>query len=617
MNLFKKHSSLKKVYYRSFVLLIVVPILLLFSASLSITRYMMQKNAVSNIRNSQDAIRSSLTEASRKTALQLSHLVFVNNNEVLSLAAAINGSDGSKRYEYDNRLNEMFRVAAAPSQNTISAMFYMKNGENIYLKDEIRFSKSEMEGEAWYQKALEWQDVVSLGIFDTSRQNITYSRLKSGQCVLVAALSPGRLLDRSKTIEMVMLFDVTPVGELIKKYNRDPLLGTTFLIDKSGGLLFAGEAHEQAAGFLEHLPLEDLNTGGNGQCIRRRLPDPDTGRRGNYTIVFSEGGQPGWRLVTCVKTGNLTAAYNRMAVIWVVVAGILMFLFYLFSRFFLRSIIGPVHTMVEGLQELEAGNLDTHIEPAGHTEIRNMIHSFNRMVRQLKVSIAENEQVQKKKHEAEVRALQSQINPHFLVNTLNSIRFMAQVSRFEGIRKMAEALIKILSCSFRGNISFYTVKEELEVLDSYLYLMKIRYSNGFEVAYQIDEGCLDYRMPRLILQPVVENSIVHGLSEKEDDIGHLQIQVSQNEEFVIFTIADDGTGMTEDEIKYLFTPKERRAGDNTSIGVENVYARIKLYFGEKCRMSMESRLGKYTRTTIEIPKIREDVNGEPSPDSRR
>lgn len=617
MNPFKKHSSLKKVYYRSFVLLIVVPILLLFSVSLSITRYMMQKNAVSNIRNSQDAIRSSLTEASRKTALQLSHLVFVNNNEVLSLAAAIGGSDGSKRYEYDNRLNEMFRVAAAPSQNTISAMFYMKNGENIYLKDEIRLSRSEMEGEAWYQRALEWQDVVSLGIFDTSRQNITYSRLKSGQCVLVAALSPGRLLDRSKTIEMVMLFDVTPVGEMIKKYNRDPLLGTTFLIDKSGGLLFAGEAHEQAAGFLEHLPLEDLNTGGNGQCIRRRLPDPDTGRRGNYTIVFSEGGQPGWRLVTCVRTGNLTAAYNRMAVIWVVVAGVLMFLFYLFSRFFLRSIIGPVHTMVEGLQELEAGNLDTHIEPAGHTEIRNMIHSFNRMVRQLKVSIAENEQVQKKKHEAEVRALQSQINPHFLVNTLNSIRFMAQVSRFEGIRKMAEALIKILSCSFRGNISFYTVKEELEVLDSYLYLMKIRYSNGFEVAYQIDEGCLDYRMPRLILQPVVENSIVHGLSEKEDDIGHLQVQVSQNEEFVIFTIADDGTGMTEDEIKYLFTSKERRAGDNTSIGVENVYARIKLYFGEKCRMSMKSRLGKYTRTIIEIPKIREDVNGEPSSDSRR
>ena len=102
---------------------------------------------------------------------------------------------------------------------------------------------------------------------------------------------------------------------------------------------------------------------------------------------------------------------------------------------------------------------------------------------------------------------------------------MAQVSRFDGIRKMAEALIKILSCSFRGSISFYTVREELDVLDSYIYLMKIRYSDGFEVEYQIDRGCLDYKMPRLILQPIVENSIVHGLAEKEDDIGHLKISL--------------------------------------------------------------------------------------------
>ena len=104
-----------------------------------------------------------------------------------------------------------------------------------------------------------------------------------------------------------------------------------------------------------------------------------------------------------------------------------------------------------------------HIAPKGQSEIRVMIHSFNQMVRQLKILIKENEQQQLKKQEAEMKALQSQINPHFLVNSLSSIRFMAQVSRFEGIRKMAEALIKILSCSFRSNQSTYTIKEELEI----------------------------------------------------------------------------------------------------------------------------------------------------------
>lgn len=145
-----KHTSLKKVYYRSFVLLIVVPILLIFLASLSITRYMIQKNAVSNIENSQEAIRSSLSESVEKTALQLSHLVFVNNNELLSLAAAANSETTANRYELISRMDEIFRVAAAPSQNTVSGMFYMKNGQNLYLKDEIRMPKEEIEKEEWY-----------------------------------------------------------------------------------------------------------------------------------------------------------------------------------------------------------------------------------------------------------------------------------------------------------------------------------------------------------------------------------------------------------------------------------------------------------------------------------
>lgn len=609
-----KHTSLKKVYYRSFVLLIVVPILLIFLASLSITRYMIQKNAVSNIENSQEAIRSSLSESVEKTALQLSHLVFVNNNELLSLAAAANSETTAKRYELISRMDEIFRVAAAPSQNTVSGMFYMKNGQNLYLKDEIRMPKEEIEKEEWYQAALEKPDVISMGIFDTSVYSLTYSRLKRGECVLAAALSPSRLLDRSKTIEMVMLFDVIPIGDLMRRYNKDPMMGLTFLTDSSGKMLFAGESHDRAQNLLTQLNWEELKSG--SRKVQKRLKDPVSGRGENYTIVTSPAGYGSWLLITCVQTRKLTEEYNQTAAILIVIASALMFLFYLYSRFFLRSIIVPVHTMVEGLQELEKGNLEIHLQPEGHAEIRTMMHSFNRMVRRLKASILENEQVQQKKHEAEVRALQSQINPHFLVNTLNSIRFMAQVARFDGIRKMAEALIKILSCSFRGNISFYTVKEELEVLDSYIYLMKIRYSDGFEVSYEIDETCLDYRVPRLILQPIVENSIVHGLSEKEEDIGHLIVRVSQNESHLIVVIRDDGRGMSEEEICALLTPKERQAGDNTSIGVENVYSRMKLYFGENCSISMESVLGEFTETTIEIPKILGEQSSEQSPDSR-
>ena len=597
--LFDKRFSLKTVYYRSFLLLIVIPILLVSVISLTLTRYIMERSAITNIRNAQASIESSLSKAIRDISLQLSHLVYVNDGEVMELASGMDSGDQQQRYDSRNRLSEVFRVAMVPSQDTISAMFYLKDGCSVYLKDEIRIPKEIMEQEAWYRQALAGPNVVSVGAFDTSRQNLTYSRLKSGEFVLAAAFSPDYQADRSGKMEMVSLFSVTHVGEVIRGFNRDEQLGTTFILDSSGSLIFAGDRYQEASRLLKGLTSKEAGV------YKTAFDAQGNGRRQGYTIVVSDVEENGWKIVSCVRTARLTASYNQVTLASILVISLLFLLFYLFSRYFLGQIITPLHTVVEGMKEMEEGNLTVHVEPAGQSEIRTMIHSFNRMVRELKASIEENEQVQQKKHQAEVRALQSQINPHFLVNTLNSIRFMAQVSRFDGIRKMAEALIKILSCSFRGSISFYTVREELDVLDSYLYLMKIRYSDGFEVVYDIDETCLDCKVPRLILQPIVENSIVHGLAEKEDDIGHLTVRLKASGDSLIFTVEDDGRGMTEEEIRQLLTPRERVEGDNTSIGVENVLSRLKLNFGSRYGIRMESQPGQYTKTILTIPLMNE------------
>ena len=597
--LFDKRFSLKTVYYRSFLLLIVIPILLVSVISLTLTRYIMERSAITNIRNAQASIESSLSKAIRDISLQLSHLVYVNDGEVMELASGMDSGDQQQRYDSRNRLSEVFRVAMVPSQDTISAMFYLKDGCTVYLKDEIRIPKEVMEQEAWYRQALAGPNVVSVGAFDTSRQNLTYSRLKSGEFVLAAAFSPDYQADRSGKMEMVSLFSVTHVGEVIRGFNRDEQLGTTFILDSSGSLIFAGDRYQEASRLLKGLTSKEAGV------YKTAFDAQGNGRRQGYTIVVSDVEENGWKIVSCVRTARLTASYNQVTLASILVISLLFLLFYLFSRYFLGQIITPLHTVVEGMKEMEEGNLTVHVEPAGQSEIRTMIHSFNRMVRELRASIEENEQVQQKKHQAEVRALQSQINPHFLVNTLNSIRFMAQVSRFDGIRKMAEALIKILSCSFRGSISFYTVREELDVLDSYLYLMKIRYSDGFEVVYDIDETCLDCKVPRLILQPIVENSIVHGLAEKEDDIGHLTVRLKASGDSLIFTVEDDGRGMTEEEIRQLLTPRERAEGDNTSIGVENVLSRLKLNFGSRYGIRMESQPGQYTKTILTIPLMNE------------
>lgn len=601
-----KHSSLQKVYYASFASMVVVPILLVFIVSLSVIRLMMQDSAVSAIRSRQNEVISSLNESVKDASLQLSHFVYVNNNEVMEAAAMTDTEDTKVRHTYTSYLDELFQVAMAPKQTVISGMIYMKDGRYTYLKQELAIPREQVTESQWYQKALQNRNTVTVGCYDTSNTKVTMTGSRSRELILSVALAPDIGVDRSGKIDMIVLFFRTRVGELLNDRGKNEGLGDTVLLDQNGSLLF--QAWNQDSGPLS---LGDLKTAESGVYRRKLSREGESGQIG-YTCVVSRVPDTGWRVVSCVETSSLTGDFNRIALFMLVVIGSLFLLYGSFSRFFLQNIIQPVQTMVEGLRQVEGGDLETHIDPAGQAEIRQMIHSFNRMVRQLKTSVEESEAAQRKKLEAEVRALQSQINPHFLVNTLNSIRFMAQVSKFEGIRRMAEALIRILTCSFRSNSSFYSVKEELDVLDSYLYLMKIRYSDGFEVSYEVDPSCLDYQMPRLVLQPIVENSIVHGFADMEEEMGQLIIRVGMEGDKLYLEVWDNGSGMTEESIAGVLERKERSPDDNYSIGIENVCSRLQLHFKEEFHITMKSKPGSYTRTRLVIPAVRKEEESHES-----
>lgn len=593
----KKHTSLQKVYYVSFAALIVVPILLVFIISVGIIRTMMQNAAISAIRSRQAAVASSLTESVRDASLQLSHFVYVNNNEVMETASRTDTGDVKERHAYTTQLDQLFQVAMAPKQTVVSGMIYMKDGRYTYLKQELSFPKDQIVASPWYQQALSTPNTVTIGCYDTSQGKVTLTGGRSRELIISVALAPGIGVDRSGKIEMIVLFFRTRAGNLLNAKNDREELGDTLLLDENGQVIFRAGSTEEAERFLAGLSRHEAGV------YQKHLPRTENHRGGGYTCVISDVAETGWKLVSCVKTHSLTEDFNQVALWMLGVIGALFLLYMLFSRFFLRNIIQPVHRMMEGLKQVEAGDLQTHIDPAGQAEIRQMIHSFNQTVRQLKTSVQEREAAQEKKLEADLRALQSQINPHFLVNTLNSIRFMAQVSKFDGIRRMAEALIRILTCSFRSNSSFYTVKEELDVLDSYLYLMKIRYSDGFEVSYQVDERCLACRMPRLVLQPIVENSIVHGFADMEEDMGKLEILVGMEEERLCLEVRDNGKGIPKERLHRILEKKNRRADDNYSIGIENVFSRLKLHFKDQCTMEVESEEGCYTRTKILIPAV--------------
>ena len=201
-----------------------------------------------------------------------------------------------------------------------------------------------------------------------------------------------------------------------------------------------------------------------------------------------------------------------------------------------------------------------------------------------------------------MQVLQSQINPHFIVNTLIFIRFMAQMSGYDGTRRMAQALGNIVSCSFRSSTSFYTVDEELQMLDSYLYIMRIRYADGFEVRYDVAEDCRSCRLPRLTLQPIVENALDHGFADMGDELGQLVIQAARQGDFLCLEVEDNGCGMTPEQVDAVLRGRPLGADTGHGIGLKNVLARLRLHFGGESNLLIErSAPGQGTRITIRLP----------------
>lgn len=400
--------------------------------------------------------------------------------------------------------------------------------------------------------------------------------------------------DRSGEIEVVTFFTESQIGDLIMSQNDRNSHITSVILDKNGQVIFGDMGNEMLRNYFSSHPGE-YNTG--SKINRAALFDS---AEKPYFFKSMDIPDTDWVLVTFEKEADMAMGFFPVGGLVLLIVAVLLVLFYLFSQYFLNAIINPIHTVCEGMSKLDNNDLNVQIEPTGEREIRELMVSFNEMVLGIKNMFRMTEESSQKKHEAEIQALQRQINPHFIVNTLNSIRFMAEVAKFDGIRKMAEALVNIVSCSFRSNSDFYTVGDELEMLRTYVYLMRIRYSNGFDVDYDVSDGCLDYQIPRLILQPIVENSITHGFDETAEELGEIHISVYTDDEFLCLGVEDNGRGMTPEQIQLLLSGK-LKPSESSGIGVENVRARLRLHFGERAGITIDSKLGEFTRTTLRIP----------------
>ncbi len=324
----------------------------------------------------------------------------------------------------------------------------------------------------------------------------------------------------------------------------------------------------------------------------------------------------GWRIVSMIPVHELTADMNpmRKASIIVGIGAILSLI--LMGSFFMSNLMRPVMGLVMDMKKVGRRDMGFRIKVRSTNEVGLLACDINRVMDEMEDMARDMVSTQARLYEselsqkqAEYSALQSQINPHFLYNTLNCISSIGLEYGSREIAQITSCMSKIFRYSIRKD-ELVRIREELDCIQAYMNIISIRYENKFDMEIHVDEALLELRTPKMILQPIVENSVYHGL-ERMDAGG--QLRVSGNVDVhgdVCFRITDTGKGMEPGELAALQAKLNMENAEPTqngqpgkSIGLSNIHNRLKLLFGEQYGIAIESRSGQGTTVTLKLPQL--------------
>ncbi len=300
--------------------------------------------------------------------------------------------------------------------------------------------------------------------------------------------------------------------------------------------------------------------------------------------------------------GNLSIVSYLLAATALIAIGICITVSFIVSR----HINLPLQKIVYAMQLMESGDFDQRAEIIDNDEFGYLASQFNGMCRKIKELFQKDHEKQELLRIAEMKNLHSQINPHFLYNTLDSIKWLAKMNHEQEIYTMVKNLGFMLKNSMHLSREFVTIRESLNTLEAYIGIQQIRFADKFVVDTEIEEAIMDHRIPTLILQPLVENAMIHGLEPKPGK-GTLMIRGFVKQGRLIFQIQDDGIGMEETELAALIASLNDRDGTE-HIGLKNVNQRIKLYYGDAYGVSVESMPGRGSSFTLTLPFLEEWKN---------
>jgi two-component system, sensor histidine kinase YesM len=382
----------------------------------------------------------------------------------------------------------------------------------------------------------------------------------------------------------------------------DSKAGNMFIMDEAGRIISSGNGENIG----EQSPvISNIRTNAGAQKDYGSFMSKR--EKNSIQIVYYKLKNTKWYLVGEIPLNLFSGDIAVLQRILLLVFVSSIFIIFAVSFFWLKKITEPLNLLAVKMRDMSSGKLGLTFHKIPRNELGLVIKRFNEMSLSIVELIRKNEGIQEEKRKLEIEALQSQINPHFIYNTLNMIKWMAAMTKSKNIVESIVSLGNILRPAFKSMDKMCSLQDEIEYIGNYFKIMNLRYGNGIHLEFHIPDILLKCKVPRFILQPVVENSIIHGMKRPENCID-INIDVFEESNILYIIVLDTGNGIEKNKLEeinnYLSDlNKEGYISDEGSIGLYNVNRRICLNFGNQFGIKLESLESEGARVLIKLPVI--------------
>lgn len=562
---FVKNLKYRYKIYGALICVSLIPVIILGYFCYNETTSLLLEREKQNMESSLTQVSSSLTSQIKVYTNLANYISFDKTiTEVLEM-------EGVSYFQmYDKYTKVIDPLLSAPKYFHKGIKQITIYSENIQVEHDTTIAPlSKIEEEPWY-----------LGFKDNKGTNWTMEYIDENKVLLLRKFP--RLNNQDAILSIALEYD-----QLFQSFREAVLPNSVlFMTDNKGRVIFV---EKNLTNKEKDREWEEIQLG-------KILSSNINMQSEVYTCVQKDINTIGWNLYLLRENTDIASSANQIT--WTVVIVILICLWIIFVLGYTLSYLAvhPIEKLTENMNQVEQGNLEVNISSNSQDEIGILIHSFERMINQIKNLIGEVYESKLALKEFEMKALQAQINPHFLYNSLSIINWKALKANVPEISKITLTLSTFYRTTLNRGKNLIRVEDEVKNVKAYLEIQEIMHDYNFKIIEEVDEDLNDYVMPNLILQPIVENAIGHGIDLKEDGEKVLKLIGTQDEYNIYFIVEDNGVGIEPEKLATLLTYQAK------GYGVKNVNDRIILLYGEQYALQVESEVGKGTRVKVTIPK---------------